>query len=106
LQRRFEALVDAHFLKHWSVADYACALAVTPTHLSRVSRRTTGLPASRIIEERLVREARRLLTYTNITVTQIAYELGYIDPAYFSRVFSRATGLSPRRFRMLAAASA
>ena len=62
-------------------------------------RTATGQPASRSVEARLVREARRQLAYTNLSISQIAYALGFIDPAYFSRVFSRATGLSPREFR-------
>ena len=81
------------------MSDYARNLAVTPTHLSRVTRAATGLSASRLIEERIIREARRNLVYTNLPISTIAYELGYDDPAYFSRVFSRATGMSPRAFR-------
>jgi AraC family transcriptional activator of pobA len=96
---RFEALVEAHHLEHWSVADYAQALAVTPTHLSRITRQASGQPASRLIDERLMREARRQLVYTNLQVATIAYALGFADPGHFSRVFSRATGLSPRAFR-------
>jgi AraC family transcriptional activator of pobA len=96
---RFEALLEAHFLAHWSVAQYAAALSITPTHLSRVSRAATGHAASQVIAERIVREARRNLVYTNMPVSTIAYALGFDDPAYFSRVFSEATGLSPRGFR-------
>jgi AraC family transcriptional regulator, transcriptional activator of pobA len=99
LLRRFEALVEARALEHWSVADYAHALAVTPTHLSRVLRAATGQPASRLVEARLMREARRQLAYTSLQVASIAYTLGFADPAHFSRVFSRVEGLSPRAFR-------
>lgn len=100
LLRRFEDLVERHFTDHLTVSDYARRLAVTPTHLSRVARTATGRPASRLIEERVVREARRNLVYTGLSVSTIAYALGFSDPAYFSRVFQRATGLSPRDFRM------
>jgi AraC family transcriptional regulator, transcriptional activator of pobA len=99
LLRRFEALVDARLLDHPSVADCARALAVTPTHLSRVLRAAAGQPASRLIEARLMREARRQLAYTSLPVSTIAYTLGFADPAYFSRAFSRVEGLSPRAFR-------
>lgn len=99
LLRRFDALVEAHYLDHWSVADYADALAVSPTHLSRVARAATGRPATRLVEERIIREARRNLVYTNLPVSTIAFALGYGDPAYFSRVFSRATGVAPRVLR-------
>lgn len=99
LQRRFEALVESRYLDHWTVSDYARELAVSTTHLSRVSRKAVGFSASRVIEQRMIREARRQLTYTNLTVTEIAYALGYSDPAYFSRVFAKATGFPPRDFR-------
>ena len=99
LRQRFQALVGQHYLDHWRVADYARALAVTPGHLSRVMRAATGFSALHSIESRVVREARRHLAYSNLTVSEIAYALGFSDPAYFSRVFSRATGASPRAFR-------
>jgi AraC family transcriptional activator of pobA len=97
--RRFETLLEQHFLQHWTVSDYAAALSVTPTHLSRLTRTATGHAASNLILERVIREARRNLVYTNLPVSTIAYALGFSDPAYFSRLFSGATGLSPRSFR-------
>ncbi|WP_407159522.1 helix-turn-helix domain-containing protein [Bradyrhizobium sp. STM 3557] len=99
LFRRFETLLEQHFLEHWAVADYAATLSVSPTHLSRLTKGATGHAASELIQERIIREARRNLVYTNLPVSTIAYALGFNDPAYFSRLFAGATGLSPRRFR-------
>lgn len=99
LFRRFEALLEQHFLEHWTVSHYAAALSVTPTHLSRLTRSATGHAASHLILDRIIREARRNLVYTNLPISGIAYALGFNDPAYFSRLFSAATGLSPRGFR-------
>jgi len=99
LLARFETLIEARFATHQPVADYAAALGVSPTHLSRVCRAATGRPASALIQDRLIREARRNLVYTNLSVSAIAYALGFSDPAYFSRVFARATGLPQRAFR-------
>ena len=99
LFRRFEALLEQHHLKRWSVSDYARALSVTPTHLNRITRAASGDTASHLILNRMVREARRNLAYTNLPVSTIAYALGFEDPAYFSRVYAAATGLSPRAFR-------
>ena len=99
LQRRFEALIEKHFREHLKVTDYAAMLAVSSTHLSRVMRDATGRPASAAIEERVIREACRLLAFSNLSVTSVAYEIGFTDPSYFSRVFTRATGMRPRAYR-------
>lgn len=97
--KRFEALVEDHFLEHWGVADYARVLSISPTHLGRIVRAATGEAPSQRINARVLREARRKLAYTNLRVSSIAYELGFADPAHFSRVFTRAAGVSPRTFR-------
>lgn len=99
LVKKFETMLDDHFLEHWPVARYAEALKVTPTHLSRVTREAFGCPASQMIRDRVVREARRNLVYTNLSIAAIGYALGFNDPAYFSRTFALATGLSPSEFR-------
>ncbi|MFC6688818.1 helix-turn-helix transcriptional regulator [Jhaorihella thermophila] len=99
LLRRYEALIEEHFRDRWPVAAYAGELAVSPTHLNRVVRQATGGPASALITDRVLREARRMLIYTNLTAAEIAYALGFNDPAHFSRVFARGTGLPPREFR-------
>jgi AraC family transcriptional activator of pobA len=97
--QRFVSLIDEHFLEHWQVSDYAKALAISPTHLSRLARATSGQSALRMIEARIMREARRNLAYTHLSISTIAYSLGYADPAYFTRVFKRDAGVSPKAFR-------
>jgi AraC family transcriptional regulator, transcriptional activator of pobA len=95
----FRKLIQAHYLEHWRVSDYARALAVSPTHLSRLTREATGSSALRLIEARTMREARRQLAYTHLNIATVAYAMGYSDPAHFSRVFTRDAGVSPRAFR-------
>jgi AraC family transcriptional activator of pobA len=97
--QRFKRLIGEHYLEHWGVADYARALSVSSTHLSRLTRTATGSSALRLIEARTLREARRQLAYTNLSIATVAYAMGYADPAYFTRVFTRDAGLSPRAFR-------
>jgi AraC family transcriptional regulator, transcriptional activator of pobA len=99
LFRRFERLLERHHLERWAVSDYATALSVTPIHLNRVTRAATGDTASHLILNRMIREARRNLVYTNMPISTISYALGFDDPAYFSRVYAAATGMSPRAFR-------
>jgi AraC family transcriptional activator of pobA len=96
---RFEELVERDFKRQRRLASYAAELAVSPTHLNRIVQQSTGRPASKLVSDRILREARRLLIYTNLSASQVAYELGFNDPAHFSRVFTRGTGLPPRRFR-------
>jgi len=96
---RFEALVERDFRLRRSLADYAAELAMSPTHLNRIVHRATGHSASQLVNDRVLREARRLLIYTNLTAAEIAYDLGFGDPAHFSRVFSKKTGMAPGVFR-------
>jgi AraC family transcriptional activator of pobA len=99
LLARFRALVEAGYRDPRPLSHYAAALGVTPTHLSRVCRAHTGAPASRLLLERRLLEARRALAYTSMQIAEIAYMLGYSDPAYFARVFAQAAGESPSAFR-------
>lgn len=99
LVHQFETLLEHHFTDQWSLTQYAKELAVTPTHLTRVTKQHLGLPASKLIEGRLIQEARRNLAYSSLTIAEIGYRLGYGDPAYFTRVFTRATGMAPSAFR-------
>lgn len=103
LMRRFTRLVEEHYRDHWQVEQYAAALAVTPTHLTRVCRMVTGKAASTLIQDRLMLEARRLLAHTGLRVSQIAHELGFADPAYFTRLFTARVRQTPTAFRAAAA---
>jgi AraC family transcriptional activator of pobA len=99
LVQRFKVLIEQNFASHWKVSQYAKALSISPTHLSRLTRAANGMSALRMVEARLMREARRNLAYTNLSISSIAYTLGFSDPAYFSRVFTRDAGISPKAFR-------
>ncbi|MFC5286984.1 AraC family transcriptional regulator [Actinokineospora guangxiensis] len=83
----------------WSVAAYAGRIGVTPGHLTQAVKSATGRPASQLVREARVREAKRLLAGTRLTVRQVAARVGFADPAYFCRFFRRETGVSPGAFR-------
>lgn len=95
----FQRLVEQEFANQRPLAFYAAALGITPGHLNRTAKAVLGASAMGVVERRVMHEARRHLVFTTLPVKQIAYALGYSDPAYFSRAFSRATGLPPERFR-------
>lgn len=98
--KRFQHLVNQHYTEHMSVEDYASQLGVTPQHLSSLCRQETGLSALGLIHQRVLLEARRCLRYTAMPVSRIAYQLGFQDPAYFTRFFKRHGGESPKEYRM------
>lgn len=100
---RFLMLVEAHFREHWPLTRYAEELGMTPERLNRLARAETGQHALDLVQERLVREARRQLTYIAAPISRLAWELGFEDPAYFCRFFKRQTGQTPRDFRRSAA---
>ena len=99
LVRRFLALVEEGFREQRSLPAYARELGITATHLSRVCRRFAGLSALAIIHDRVVLEAKRSLAYTPATIAHIAEELGFADPAYFTKFFAQHVGETPSAFR-------
>ena len=99
LMRKFIERLEDRYGTPDTVKDYAGALAVTTTHLTRVCRETTGKPATKLIQDRTMLEARRSLANTDLRVSKIAEDLGFQTPAYFTRVFTNNTGKSPRTFR-------
>jgi AraC family transcriptional activator of pobA len=99
LVQRYRALLELHLRRHRPLGFYADALKVTPDHLSRTCRAVTGQSALDLLHDRMLLEARRLLAYTDAAVVDIARELGYADPAYFSRFFTRRAGRSPLAYR-------
>ena len=99
LARGFRGLADRHFKDHWSVAAYASALAITPTHLNRICRTVLGRSALEVIHDRVLLEAKRNLIYTSMTVKEVSNALCFSDPAYFTRFFVKNVGQSPTAFR-------
>ncbi len=99
LFQNFRQLVERHFRDHWSIADYAEALRVSRDRLHDVCKAVAGRPAIEVVHDRLIVEAKRALIYTAAGVAEIAFDLGFRDPAYFSRFFSRRTGRAPIAFR-------
>ncbi|QJW83883.1 helix-turn-helix domain-containing protein [Ramlibacter terrae] len=103
LVQRYAAPVEQHFRAHRPLAFYADALGVTADHLSRTCRNVARQSALQLLHERVLLEARRLLAYTPMPVTEIAAQLGYDDAAYFSKFFSRSVGHTPSAWRALVA---
>ena len=95
----FFDLVERWFRDHRPIPDYAQELQVSVKTLSRSTQDAAGTSPGAIIIDRLLLEAKRLLVHSNTPVKSVAYELGFTDAAYFSRLFRRHAGLSPQKFR-------
>ena len=95
----FRAQVDLRFRQTRAIGDYANALGISPTHLNRVCRQVLGASALAVIERRVALEARRQLLFSTLSIKQIGAELGYDDPAYFTRVLKRVLGTAPGVYR-------
>jgi AraC-like DNA-binding protein len=99
LARRYADLLEHGYRSGQGVAGYARDLGVTPTHLTRVCKKTCGRSASDLLHDRLIFEARRLLLETRLPVARVSEELGFTSPAYFTRAFQKRTGRTPSAFR-------
>lgn len=96
---RFRSLVDEYYKEKWTIPDYANHMGISESRLNRVCHTFTGKTAFDIVQDRTIIEAQRFLIYTKAPVTQIAYDLGFNDPAYFCRFFKKVTGQTPKQFR-------
>lgn len=101
-QRLMEGFVnqlEKDFRSARTLAEYARDLGVTPTHLTRVCQQVNGKSASRLIQERVLSEARMMLINTDHKILEISNHLGFSSPAYFTRLFSLKLGQTPKKFR-------
>lgn len=98
IQNLKNAIEDNFRTKH-SASDYADLLNQTPASLARITKNHFNKTLSDLITERIIIEAKRELYLTDKTIKEIAYELGYDDEYYFSRLFKNKTDISPQIYR-------
>jgi AraC-like DNA-binding protein len=99
LFKDFSTLVEFNFTKLHSVTEYADRLGISPKSLTKHFQKIRKQKPSEFIKNRIILEAKRKLIYTDFSVKEIAFELGFNDPAYFSRFFTKATEMSPLQFK-------
>lgn len=99
LARAFKIMVRQNYKTLKSPSEYAEKLNISRGYLTEAIREVTGKPAQHWIHQEIMIEAKRLLAFTHLTIKEIAYELGYNDHTYFSRLFSKLETQSPSEFR-------
>ncbi len=99
LIRYFKDAVNENYKKEHSTSFYANQLSISSDHLNRTFKAKVGITAKEFIQARIITEAKRLLFFSTLTTKEIAYQLGFTEPANFSAFFKKHTHLSPSNFK-------
>lgn len=96
---KFNMLIDRFFREEKGVGFYAAKLNISANYLNILCRKNLDVSATGLIQQRVLLEAKRLLQGTDLSIKEIAFELGFIDHAYFSNFFKAQTGITPTEFK-------
>lgn len=102
ITQQFKNALTQYIYEKHSVSDYADLLAVSPNHLHKCVKTVTGKSAHDLLDEMRVLEAKVLLKQTNLSIADIAFKIGKLDPSDFSRFFKSETGKTPKEYRQTA----
>jgi AraC-like DNA-binding protein len=97
--KSFKELLERNFVTTKRPTEYARQLNISPTYLNECVKNATGHSVSYHIQQRIILEAKRLLYHSDIAVKEIATELGYDDYPYFTRLFTKVSGMTALAFR-------
>lgn len=98
--RSFMKMIKSEIPTNKSIEHYTKAIGISKTHLNRVCQAITGKPTKQVICDFLLSESMVLMTHTDKTVSEIAYQLEFKDVSYFCRFFKKQTGYTPAQFRI------
>jgi len=96
--QQFESLLEKNYIHEKSPSKYADLMNISPKHLNRITKSVVGKTASEVITDRIILEAKRRVLHTKNNFSEVAFSLGYDDYAYFSKLFKKASGLTPTDF--------
>lgn len=99
ITQRYKIALTRNIYTHRTVKDYASLLHVTPNHLNKCVKKTLNITAQSLLNEMVIMEAKSLLKYSDLTVTQIAHTLHRSSASNFSRFFRQQTGTSPKTYQ-------
>ncbi|MDB5271948.1 MAG: AraC family transcriptional regulator [Chitinophagaceae bacterium] len=97
--KQLQRLIDLHFAKKKLPKDYADLLHLSTRHLGRLCQELLNKTTTELIAERIIIEARRLLTHSDLSIYEVSEQLGFDDYSYFIRFFKKHTGTSPKQFQ-------
>ncbi|MFN8347001.1 MAG: helix-turn-helix domain-containing protein [Spirosomataceae bacterium] len=97
--RTFQKSIKTSLQESKSIREYAKELNITTVHLNRICQSLVQKSALQVVHEHLINEAKKYLLNTTYTISEVSYFLNFKDPAYFTRLFKKLTGVSPSEFR-------
>ncbi len=98
--KEFKSVLEKYYSESKTAKFYSEQLNITQHHLNLICKEITNNTATEIIRARSILEAKRLLTFTNKTISEIAFELNFTDSSYFAKTFKSLTSKSPQEFRI------
>lgn len=96
---KLSRLVDSYFIHEHHISFYTSAFNVSEKQLNEICNKNFNCGLKKILKDRLMQEARKLLVSSELSVSEISYKLNFEDNSYFNKVFKKQTGLTPKRFR-------
>lgn len=96
--QQFISLLEEHYDRHHDLAFYADKLCITSKYMSRLVREVSGISAKEWILDRLMLEAKILLSQSHYTVREVSLQLGFPNASFFGTAFKKVTGLTPMAY--------
>jgi AraC-like DNA-binding protein len=96
---KFRVLLEQHYTKLQRVVDYSDLLKISQVQLNKLCKQYAGQTAQKLIHAKIITEAKRLISYSSLSIAEIGYRLNFSDPANFNRFFKKYSGISPQQYR-------
>ncbi|MDX4973896.1 helix-turn-helix domain-containing protein [Myroides odoratimimus] len=96
----FIKLVEEHYLEVHDVQFYADKLFISSNYLNKIVKELLGTTSKKYILNKIVQEAKNLLSFTDMSISEISSKLKFESPSYFTRIFNTYAGLNPKEFRV------
>jgi AraC family transcriptional regulator, transcriptional activator of pobA len=96
----FIKLLEENYSKFYCINEYSQLLKISARQLNKIVKSNSGRTTCELVSNKMISEAKKSLTESNLSIKEIAFNLGFVDQYYFSRYFKKYTGLSPKNYKV------